>query len=302
VLNNLRLLPPALLQPSPLRDSLTHLNINGCQSINKSAIDALLRLTHCHLPKLQRIHMEGLRLELCQQAAKSFLREKLKMLDSLGTTRAFTLGQKGRPGASNVEEDLTATHLTHWIRENSQESRIRMLHATTIANLHPQGLQWPDFPDRRVPFYHSVNLFNMPQTGMFRKKDGTLRIPQWHCTPSGTRLVPEVDPTDPEAGLPQIFTPWSENETQLMHRLFPKPDSLCLNFGRTGVFQWNHPNSSSMTQTTEWPQKVAGHTLRSCEMAGLTHTWMEPHPHMPYVIFRNMGPVTKQRRGTRLES
>ena len=64
LLNNLRLLPPALLQSSPLRDSLTRLNINGCQSINKSAIDALLRLTHCHLPKLQRIHMEGLRLEL----------------------------------------------------------------------------------------------------------------------------------------------------------------------------------------------------------------------------------------------
>ena len=235
MLNNLRLLPPALLQSSPLRDSLTRLNINGCQNINKSAIDALLRLTHCHLPKLQRIHMEGLRLELCQQAAKSFLREKLKMLDSLGTMGAFTLGQKGRPGASNVEEDLNATHLTHWIRENSQKSRTRIRQATTIANLHPQGLQWPDFPDRRVPFYHSVNLFNMPQTGMFRKEDGTLRIPQWHCTPSGTRLVPEVDPTDPEAGLPQIFTPWSENETQLMHRLFPKPDSLCLNFGRTGV-------------------------------------------------------------------
>jgi len=77
MLNNLRLLPSALLQTSPLRNSLIHLNLNGCQSINKSAIDALLRLTHCHLPKLQRIHMEGLRLELCQQAAKSFLREKL---------------------------------------------------------------------------------------------------------------------------------------------------------------------------------------------------------------------------------
>ena len=45
-----------------------------------------------------------------------------------------------------------------------------------------------------------------------------------------------------------------------------------------------------MTQTTEWPQKVAKHTLRSCEMAGLTHTRVEPHPHMPYVIFRDMGP------------
>jgi len=156
------------------------------------------------------------------------------MLDSLGTMGAFTLAQKGRPGASAIEADLTATHLTHWILQNSQESCIRMLHATTIANPHPQGLQGPDFPDRRVPFYHSVNLFNMPQTGMFRTEDGTLRIPQWNCTLSGTRLAPEADPTDPDAGPPQIFTPWSENETQLMHRLFPKPDSLCLNFGRTG--------------------------------------------------------------------
>jgi len=64
MLNNLQLIPPALLKTSPLRDSLIHLNINGCQSINKSTIDTLLRLTHHNLPKLQRIHMEGLRLEL----------------------------------------------------------------------------------------------------------------------------------------------------------------------------------------------------------------------------------------------
>jgi len=157
--------------------------------------------------------MEGLRLELCQQAAKSFLREKLKMIDSVGTMGAFTLGQTGRRGASATETDLTATHLTHWIQQYSQESCSKMLHATTIANPHPQGLQGPDFPERRVPFYHSVNMFNMPQTGMFRTEDGTLRIPQWKCTLSGTRLAPEAEPTDPDAGPPQIFTPWSENET-----------------------------------------------------------------------------------------
>jgi len=39
--------------------------------------------------------MAGLRLELCQQAAKSFLREKLGKLDSLGTMGAFLLGQGG---------------------------------------------------------------------------------------------------------------------------------------------------------------------------------------------------------------
>jgi len=85
MLNNLQLIPLALRTLSPFRDSLVHLNISGCQSINKSAIDTLFRLSHTHLQKLQRIHMEGLRLELCQQATKSFLREKLSKLDSLGT-------------------------------------------------------------------------------------------------------------------------------------------------------------------------------------------------------------------------
>jgi len=111
MLNNLQLIPSALLKISPLRASLVHLNINGCQSINKSAIDTLLRLSHHHLPKLQRIHMEGLRLELCQQAAKSFLREKLGKLDSLGTMGAFTLGQDGRTGVyMNGQAATPAAH------------------------------------------------------------------------------------------------------------------------------------------------------------------------------------------------
>jgi len=46
MLNTLQLIPLALLIISPLRASLVHLNINGCQSINKSAIDTLLRLSH----------------------------------------------------------------------------------------------------------------------------------------------------------------------------------------------------------------------------------------------------------------
>ena len=64
MLSNLQLTQPALLMQSPLRDSLVHLNISGCQSINKSSIDILLRLSNLHLPKLQRIDMAGLRLEL----------------------------------------------------------------------------------------------------------------------------------------------------------------------------------------------------------------------------------------------
>jgi len=137
MLNNLRLLPSALLQTSPLRNSLIHLNLNGCQSINKSAIDALLRLTHCHLPKLQRIHMEGLRLELCQQAAKSFLREKLNKLDSVGTMGAFTLGPtgvallNGERDGHTLGQDLTAAHLTQWLRENSLDSQTHTYRATT---------------------------------------------------------------------------------------------------------------------------------------------------------------------------
>ena len=38
--------------------------------------------------------MQGLRLELCQQAGKSFLHEKLNKFDSLGTMKAFTLFHK----------------------------------------------------------------------------------------------------------------------------------------------------------------------------------------------------------------
>jgi len=60
MLNNLHLIQPALPTQSPLRDRLVHLNISGCQLINKSAIDTLLRLSHSHLPNLQRIHMVGL--------------------------------------------------------------------------------------------------------------------------------------------------------------------------------------------------------------------------------------------------
>ena len=210
---------------------------------------------------------------------------------------AFTLGPtgvallNGERDSHTLGQDLTAAHLTQWLRANSLDSQTNTYRATTIANPHPLGTpghRQPHNPDRRV--HHSANLINMPQVGMFRNEDGTLRIPQWNRTLSGTPLVPEVDRYEPEAGLPQILTPWSENETQLMHRLFPKPDSLCLNFGRTGVFQWNQPNSSTMTRTTEWPQEVVGHTLRSCELAGLTHTQMEPQPHMPCVIFRHMGP------------
>ena len=115
-------------------------------------------------------------------------------------------------------------------------------------------------------------------------------VARWNCTLSGTPLVPELDRSEQEAGLPQIFTPWSDNETLLMYTLFPNPDSLCLNFGRTGVFQWNYPNSSVTTHTTEWPQQVVGHYLRTCEMAGPTQSRVEPHPHMAYAIFRHMGP------------
>jgi len=134
MLNNLQLILPALRILSPLRDSLVHINISGCQLINKSAIDTLLRLAHYHLPKLQRIHMVGLRLELCQKAAKSFLRENLGKLDSLGTMGAFTLGQDGGTGVYMNGQDLSAKHLIHWLKVDSKEARNRIYQATTIAN------------------------------------------------------------------------------------------------------------------------------------------------------------------------
>jgi len=75
MLNNLQLNPLALLAPSPYRENSVHLNISGCQSINTGAIDTLLRLSHANLPKLQRIHMEVLRLRQRAERAQ-FLAEK----------------------------------------------------------------------------------------------------------------------------------------------------------------------------------------------------------------------------------
>ena len=186
--------------------------------------------------------MAGLRLELCQQAAKSFLREKLGKLDSLGTMGAFTLGQ----GTDTITfgQDLSAKHLMLWLKDDSRGSWDNIYQATNIHNHFPGGppvTRQFDNPSWAVPFYHSANVFNMPQTGMFRMENGTLLVPKWNRTLSGNVLVPELE-ADDEAILPQIATPWSDNATRIMHILFPRPDSLCLNFGRTGVFQWNDPN------------------------------------------------------------
>jgi len=230
--------------------------------------------------------MEGLRLELCQRAAKSFLREELGKLDSLGTMGAFTLGQNGRTRAYMEGRDLSAKHLLHWLKADSKETRTKIYQATIISNSfnHPH-----DDHFWRVPFHHSANLFNMPQTGMFRKEDGTLRIPTRNSTLAGTPLTPEGDPED-MIDPPLIATPWSENETQLMFQLFPRIDSLCLNFSRTGVFQWNEPDSSTLIATTQWPQRIAGDLPRRLNQGGIESTRMDPQPRMPYVIFRHMGP------------
>jgi len=235
MLNNLQLTQPSLPIHSPLRDSLIHLTLSGCQSINKSAVDILLRLSHTHLPKLQGVNMVGLRLELCQQAAKSFLRENLGILDSLGTMDAFALGPGGFRG-----EDLSANHIEKWLEKGSDDDWQKIYHAMNVHNDPPVGLRvlyHSNNPSRAVPFHHSANMFNMAQTGMFLQEDSTLRVPKWSCTLSGELLAPELEmEDDDEADIPQIAAPWSDNETRIMHLLFPHTDSLCLTFGRTAVF------------------------------------------------------------------
>ena len=119
-------------------------------------------------------------------------------------------------------QDLSAKHLIHWLKVDSKETRNRIYQATTISNRFPGGppvRRQYDNSTWRVPFHHSANLFTMPQTGTFREEDGTLRVPKWNCTLSGTPLEPELDSMD-TVGLPQIATPWSDNETELMHQLF----------------------------------------------------------------------------------
>jgi len=241
-----------------------------------------MRLSHSHLPKLQRIDMAGLRLELCQQAAKSFLCEKLGKLDSLGTMGAFSLGQGEGNGAYTFGQDLSARHLTRWLEEDSKKAWKKIYQATNICNHPPGGFpvtRQSDNPSWAVPFHHSANLFNMPQTGMFRMEDGTLRVPQWNCTLSGTPLIVELLEAQDAADFPQIETPWSDtDETRIMHLLFPRPDSLCLNFGRTAVFQWDDPNSSTLRHTTEWPQRIAGDCTRRNNQGGITYTKMDSQP------------------------
>ena len=140
--------------------------------------------------------MAGLRLELCQQAAKSFLREKLGKLDSLGTMGAFTLGQGEGQGAYMLGQDLSAKHLTRWLVEDLEKAWNKIYQATNICNHPPVFLpvtRQSDNPSWAVPFHHSANLFNMPQTGMFRMEDGTLRVPKWSCTLTGDLLAPELE-------------------------------------------------------------------------------------------------------------
>ena len=75
-----------------------------------------------------------------------------------------------------------------------------------------------------------------------------------------------------------------------MKRLFPRPDSLCLNFGKTAVFQWNDLNSSTLKHTTAWPQQIAGDSARLHNQGGITQIQMDLQPQMPYVILRNVSP------------
>jgi len=166
---------------------------------------------------------------------------------------AFTLGQGGGQGAYTLGQDLSAKHLTRWLEEDSEKAWQKIYQATNICNHPPVGLpvtRQSDNPSWAVPFHHSANLFNMPQTGMFRMEDGTLQVPKWSCTLSGDLLAPELETADEEANIPRIATPWLDNETRMMHLRFPRADSLCLNFRRTAVFQWNAPNSSTLRRTT----------------------------------------------------
>ena len=280
MLNNLQLAQLALSTQSPLRASLVHLNISGCQLINKSAIDTLMRLSHSNLPKLQRIDMAGLRLELCQQAAKSFLREKLGKLDSLGTMGAFTLGQGGETDTHTFGQDLSAKHLTLWLKEDSRKGWEKKYQATNICN-RPSGeytvTRQRNNPSWAVPFPHSANLFNMPQTGMFRREDGTLWVPKWDCTLSGTPLLAELEAQN-GADFPQIATPWSDNETRIMHQLFPGLDSLCLILeeqqSSNGMTQTLRPRDTQRNGPNELPETVPGEITR-----GELHTrrWTPNH-------------------------
>jgi len=174
MLSNLRLTQPALSMQSPLRDSLVHLNISGCQSINKSAIDILLRLSHSHLPKLQRIDMAGLRLELCQEAAKSFLREKLGALDS--PQNDGSLHDRTRQG---VGLDLSAKHLLLWLRRTRRKPGKKYTWPRlypTASRGDPQSNRHRTTPTGKSPF------ITRPIYSTFPKQAGS----EWKTAPFGS--------------------------------------------------------------------------------------------------------------------
>jgi len=105
--------------------------------------------------------MAGLQLELCQQAAKSFLREKLGKLDSLQTMGAFTLGHGGGTDTLTFGQDLSAKHLMLWLKDNSRGSWDNIYQATNIRNHFPGGgpvTRQSDNPSWAVPFHHSARL------------------------------------------------------------------------------------------------------------------------------------------------
>ena len=46
----------------------------------------------------------------------------------------------------------------------------------------------------------------------------------------------------------------------------------------------------ALSQTTEWPQRIAGDWARRSNVGGITHRKRESQPLLPYIIFRNMRP------------
>jgi len=272
LLLNLQLINPKLSHT--LRDHLTLISLRGCQSLDVGSIDKLFRKYSTYLPRVRRFDMVGLRYELCQQASKSFLLERLDLWSSVHLMGLFTRRQ-----AYCIDPILSSEYIISVLTRgamylNEVNELTCIFHMPPDPTWNTQNILDPERLDNlhAVPFFLSATLINMPQVGMFRDDIGKLKIPQWNQTLSGDELDLSL----------QIATPWTAVDTAIMGKLFPHPDAPCINFGYTAVNQWKR---RGLEGPRIWPQKNWPPGKRE---------WSNPSslapPTLPPTIIHNMGP------------
>ena len=136
--------------------------------------------------------MAGLRLELCQEAAKSFLREKLGALDSLGTMGAFTIGL-GKGSDWTSQQSTCYCGLRRTRRKPGKKYTWPRLYPTASRG-DPQSNHNTTTPPGQSPFTTRPTYSTCPKqacsqwkTALFGSPNGT--VPSQALARTGTRGV-----------------------------------------------------------------------------------------------------------------